>query len=195
MHAVKDQRSKLDSKSKPCIFMGYSEDEFGYRLWDLVDKKVVRSQDIVFMEDETIQDWKQQESKLVSQSTPLTIPVDHTWSTERRQSFGTAESEIIDLGLSRNVDKSELANPEQTNDMYEFEPNEVSTGTFEPEPTIGGRRYPLKERRAPTTHVSQYILMTDEGDPECYDETIADKHKEKWLSTMQYEMDSFGLLA
>ena len=35
--------------------MGYSEDEFGYGLWDLVDKKVVRSQDIVFLEDNTIE--------------------------------------------------------------------------------------------------------------------------------------------
>mgnify|MGYP002776119018 CR=1 FL=1 len=56
MHVAKDQRSKLNNKSKPCIFMGYSEDEFDYRLWDLVDKKMVRSRDIVFMEDKiTIQ--------------------------------------------------------------------------------------------------------------------------------------------
>ena len=48
--------SKLDNKSKPCIFLGYSEDEFGYRLWDLLDKKVVRSCDIVFMEDKLIED-------------------------------------------------------------------------------------------------------------------------------------------
>ena len=32
--------------------------------------------------------------------------------------------------------------------------------------------------------------MTDEGEPECYDEAIADEHKEKWLSAMQDEMDS-----
>ena len=63
MDVAKDQRSKLDSKSKPCIFMGYSEDEFSYRLWDLVDKKVVRSQDIVFMEDKIIEDWKQHWSR------------------------------------------------------------------------------------------------------------------------------------
>ena len=49
-------RSKLDIKSKPCIFLGYSEDEFSYRLWDLLDKKVVRSRDIVFMEDKKIED-------------------------------------------------------------------------------------------------------------------------------------------
>ena len=85
MHVAKDQRSKLNSKSKPCIFMGYSEDEFGYRLWDLVDKKVVRSWDIVLMEDKTIKDGKQQKSKLASQPIPTTIPIDHAMSTERRQ--------------------------------------------------------------------------------------------------------------
>ena len=55
MHVAKDQRSKLDSKSKPCIFLGYSEHEFGYRLWELLDKKVVRSCDIVVLEDKTIE--------------------------------------------------------------------------------------------------------------------------------------------
>ena len=49
----------MDNKSNRCIFLGYSEDEFGYKLWDLLDKKVVRSHDIVFMEDKTIEDWKQ----------------------------------------------------------------------------------------------------------------------------------------
>ena len=36
MHVAKDHRSKSDKKSKRCIFLGYSEDEFMY----LLDKKV-----------------------------------------------------------------------------------------------------------------------------------------------------------
>ena len=40
---------------KSCIFLGYSEDEFGYRLWDLLDKKIVRSRDIMSMEDKRIE--------------------------------------------------------------------------------------------------------------------------------------------
>ena len=32
IHVVKDQRGKLDPKSQPCLFLGYDEDEFGYRL-------------------------------------------------------------------------------------------------------------------------------------------------------------------
>ena len=36
-------------------------------LWDLLDKKVVWSRDIVFMEDKKIEDWKQQKPLLSSQ--------------------------------------------------------------------------------------------------------------------------------
>ena len=58
MHVPRDHGSKLDNKSKPCIFLGYSEDEFGYKMWDLLDKKVVGSRNIVFLEDKTIEKWK-----------------------------------------------------------------------------------------------------------------------------------------
>ena len=68
--------------------------------------------------------------------------------------------------------------------------NEESAITFEPESTEGGRRYPLRERRAPIRYSSQYGLLTDEGELECYEETITEEHKEKWLSAMQDEMDS-----
>ena len=50
--------------------MGYPEYEFGYRLWNLVDKKVVRNRDVVFLEDKTIADWKKQKLELTVKSTP-----------------------------------------------------------------------------------------------------------------------------
>ena len=56
VHVLKDERSKLDVKIKQCIFIGYGQDEFGYRFYDLIDKKLIRSCDIVFFEDQTIED-------------------------------------------------------------------------------------------------------------------------------------------
>ena len=56
IHITKDWRGKLDAKSRPCIFLGYKEDEFGYRLRNLIIKKVISSPDIVFMEEKTIAD-------------------------------------------------------------------------------------------------------------------------------------------
>ncbi|GJX93178.1 retrovirus-related pol polyprotein from transposon TNT 1-94 [Tanacetum coccineum] len=46
VHIPKDERSKLDVKNKPCVFLGYGQDELGYRLYDPVQKKLVRSRDV-----------------------------------------------------------------------------------------------------------------------------------------------------
>ena len=43
VHVPKEQRSKLDSKSNPCIFVGYGDAKFGYKLWDPKEKKMIRS--------------------------------------------------------------------------------------------------------------------------------------------------------
>ena len=51
VHIPKDERSKLDVKAKPCIFLGYGHEEFGYRKWDPMSRKIVRSRDVVFLED------------------------------------------------------------------------------------------------------------------------------------------------
>ena len=47
VHVAKDKWGKLDPKTRPCIFLGYGDDEFGYRVWDPVDKKVFRSSEII----------------------------------------------------------------------------------------------------------------------------------------------------
>ena len=36
VHIPKDERSKLDAKTRPCVFIGYGPDELGYRFYDLV---------------------------------------------------------------------------------------------------------------------------------------------------------------
>ena len=58
MHVPKDERSELDDKAKQCIFLGYGHEKFWYKLWDSVDRKLVRSQAIVFLEHQTIQNFE-----------------------------------------------------------------------------------------------------------------------------------------
>ena len=52
VHVSKDERSKLDNEAKSCIFLEYGHEEFGYRLWDLVNMKIVKNRDVVFLEDQ-----------------------------------------------------------------------------------------------------------------------------------------------
>ncbi|KAH0751916.1 hypothetical protein KY285_005064 [Solanum tuberosum] len=49
------ERSKLDAKTRQCILIGYGLDKFGYMLYDPIEKKLLRSRDILFMESETIE--------------------------------------------------------------------------------------------------------------------------------------------
>ncbi|RDY10072.1 hypothetical protein CR513_05468, partial [Mucuna pruriens] len=56
VHVPNDERSKLDMKTRQCIFIGYGHDAYGCRMYDPVDKKLVTSRDVQFMEDQTIED-------------------------------------------------------------------------------------------------------------------------------------------
>ena len=56
LHIPKDESAKLDAKEKKCVYLGSPRDELGFRLWDPINKKIVRSRDVVFFEDKTIHD-------------------------------------------------------------------------------------------------------------------------------------------
>ncbi|RDX68493.1 hypothetical protein CR513_52510, partial [Mucuna pruriens] len=43
VHVPKDERSNLDMKTRQCIFIGYGHDEYGYRMYDPVEKKLIKN--------------------------------------------------------------------------------------------------------------------------------------------------------
>jgi hypothetical protein len=49
-HINDHTRGKLNPKSLMCTFIGYGGDEFGYRLWNDQNMKIIRSKDVVFNE-------------------------------------------------------------------------------------------------------------------------------------------------
>jgi hypothetical protein len=50
VHIDKENRKKLEAKSKKCTFIGYSVNDFGYRLWDYENHKIIRIRDVIFNE-------------------------------------------------------------------------------------------------------------------------------------------------
>ena len=57
-HVPKEMRHKLDETSEKCIFVGYSSQSKGYRLFSLKKNKVIISRDVLFNEKE-FWDWKE----------------------------------------------------------------------------------------------------------------------------------------
>jgi hypothetical protein len=49
VHVRKGARTKLDVKSQPCTFVGYSSDSRGYKLWN--GNKLIESKDVHFVEE------------------------------------------------------------------------------------------------------------------------------------------------
>jgi transposase InsO family protein len=50
VHIDSDARNKLDAKSKKCFFIGYGDEEFGFRFWDDQNRKIIRSRNMIFNE-------------------------------------------------------------------------------------------------------------------------------------------------
>ncbi|WZZ37770.1 hypothetical protein YC2023_034029 [Brassica napus] len=166
VHIPRDERAKLDSKTKECIYLGSPRDDFGYRLWDPVNRKIIRSRDVVFFEDQTIEDInKSKKPKLrVVKNEDSHKPQDH------EQVIGDdSEGDPI---MDPNGDEGE--------EEVQLEPEE------EHEPRRSGR----ERRQSVRYYRDEYVNITDEGEPQSYKEAIGDTHRDEWVEAMQDEMQS-----
>ena len=50
VHINKENRTKLEAKSKKCTFVGYGVNDFGHCLCDYENHKIIRSKDVIFNE-------------------------------------------------------------------------------------------------------------------------------------------------
>ncbi|KAE8690949.1 hypothetical protein F3Y22_tig00110893pilonHSYRG00781 [Hibiscus syriacus] len=143
----KDEISKLDAKTRQYIFIGYGLDgEFGYRLYDLVQKKLMRSRDIIFIEDQTIDDINKTEKVDSQDSGDFDAPMD------------------------------DVANDQQQ--------APIALSTFP-------LRRSSRDRRSSVMYSSdEYVLLTDGGEPECYEEAMESECKDQWIEAMKDELQS-----
>ena len=178
VYIPKDERTKLDVKSRQCIFLGYGQDEFGYRLYDPVSKKLVRSLDVVFVEDESLKDIEK--TQVVPQYIDDLFDLDPTptQQSEPQHEDGIQNDEqhgTDNVDNQEQVDLDEDIHPELPVDVPAFVPLRRSS-----------------RDRQPSTRYSagEYVLLTDGGEPEYYKEAMEHKNKREWFEAMQDEMNS-----
>ena len=63
-YVPKDERKKLDSKSRKCILLGYGAEIKGYRLYDVERRKVLHSRDVIFDESSRLTISGERQGKL-----------------------------------------------------------------------------------------------------------------------------------
>ncbi|KAL5848850.1 hypothetical protein ACOSQ4_006863 [Xanthoceras sorbifolium] len=154
VHIDSVERSKLDTKSNKCVFVGYGGDEFGYRFWDYENRKIIRSRDVIFNENLMHKD------RSIAESSSSTIEAETKEFAEFEEISGS------DVQISPETVQEEPSAPE------------LRRSSRVPKPI---------QRYSPSLH---YLLLTDSGEPECYDEAMQVEDSVKWESAMRDEMDS-----
>ena len=191
VHVPKDERSKLDAKTRQCIFIGYGQNEFGYKFFDPVEKKIVRSRDVKFMEDQTIEDINKIE-KTTSEIDNRLFNVDPVRMP--LHDLDTIENNVQNDEQHDNVDDQQLGNDfgvpiDDVEEEHGKSQDEDLGDALEP-PQVQIRR--SNRQREPSTRYrsDDYVTLIDEGEPECYLEAMGSEEKKKWLDAMQDEMKS-----
>ena len=75
-HIPKDERHKLDSKARKCIFLGYGEETKAYRLYDPKREKIIYSRDVQFNEEKKEIEQDSIEQDLIERETKYLINLD-----------------------------------------------------------------------------------------------------------------------
>ena len=96
VHIPRDEQSKLDNKTKQCIFLGYSNKEFGYKLWDPATKKIIRSINVVFFENQTIEDLDRVKKPKPSSEEPVDLGSVSPTSMEHNEHREVMQEEQVD---------------------------------------------------------------------------------------------------
>ena len=154
--------------------LGHPDERFGYRLWDPVNKKIVRSRDVVFFEDETIEDIVKQKKQA---TTPQVVDMDQIPS-------------LVVHGNHGGDDDTEGASSSQGDDQSSEDEDADVDDTLE-EPQQEQLRRTSRVRRPSSRYPPhEYLLLTDAGELSCYEEAMSDEHKNHWLEAMEDEMNS-----
>ncbi|RDY10271.1 hypothetical protein CR513_05239, partial [Mucuna pruriens] len=176
VHVPKDERSKLDMKTRQCIFIGYGLDEYGYKMYDPVKKKLVRSCDVQFMEDQTIEDIDKVKNSTLEKDNSLSkidlvrMPEQHNYVGDQQLGDG------FDIPLDDDAEEEqEMSQDENLGDA--------------PEPPSVQLRRSNRQRQSSTRYTSdEYVTLTDGEEPECYQESMESEERQKaWQSKLHKE--------
>ena len=179
VHIPENQRKKLDAKSRKSIFVGYPEGVKGFKLYDPVTHKFIRSRDVIFLE-KSFHDFDVNNSSnsddRANDDFPIVIgkiPLNGSQD----------QDEPNDQRVANNVDGNQQDGVQQVGETFEETfMNEVRN--------IGERR----ARRPPNRFDDECYLANDItadiNEPINIDEAFSGEHSKEWKQATDSEFKS-----
>lgn len=178
MHVPKQHRKKLDAKSRECVFVGYSLDTKGYRLYDPISGTTHIARDVVFLEQDIVKPCVIEPENFIN----LDLVGDNP---EELPQF---EDNALEVGEAENVsfqsdNSSTLPDNNSTDSGFEAPP--VRT-----EVTENVRR---SERQRKPVHMPDfqlYAVKSSRFDPVTVVDALNRPDSESWKLAMKAEYNS-----
>ncbi|KAH9680516.1 hypothetical protein KPL71_026569 [Citrus sinensis] len=155
------ERTKLDAKSRRCIFLGYVDGVKGYRLWDPTAHKIVISRDVIFIEDQ-LQRRDEDDSSVKEKSETIPVYVENN---------------------PEDSDSSEAAPEHEEQEPVESEAPEVRRSTHERQPPTWHSEYVTEINVA-------YCLLTEDEETSIFHEALNSSDVALWMTAMQEEIEA-----
>lgn len=147
-------KTKFEKRATMCCFIGYNHGQKAYKLYDLQDKKIIMSRDVIFYESL----FPYKSIKENSSGEKLVIPNEF-------EDFEVCANDFIPAN-DYNTDEFDIINedehfnfPEQQEgeeDMY-AEENDIDNENHQNVPVADNLRFGLRERKKPSWH-NDYIM-------------------------------------
>lgn len=161
-HIPKDERQKLDDKALKCIFLGYSTNRKGYRLYNPNSRRIVHSRDVKFNEYEH---GSTEKESLPERHEPRTV-----------------------IDSSTNAEVVEDVAEETEEPQTENDTENTGEGTSE---TIAVRRSTRTSKR-PDFYGVWVNSTNSVTEPLTVKEALTSSEKEKWQEAMDDEFNSLS---
>ena len=144
VHIDSNACNKLDTKSKISFFIGYGDEKFGNQFQDEQNQKIIRSRNVIFNEQVMYKDRS-------------TIVPDVTKIDQKKFEFVNLDELTENTVQKRGEEEKENVN------------TQVDQSTPIAEVCRSFRIIRPPQCYSPTLN---YLLLIDDGEPECYDETL-----------------------
>ena len=169
-HVPDQQRTKLDSKTTECIFLGYSIDSKAYRLFNLSTRAVIKSRDVVF--DERLEEKAKDDTAIIIESESM---VDEKTVLQDPSSH-SSDGEISDPSQHDTI-VADMERPSSQASYHSSNDESIE------------RRRSGRDRKAPSRFMD-YARLAVSNEPQTFEEAVARPDGDQWEQAARVEYDS-----
>lgn len=207
MHVPKQKRTKLDTKSKEYVMVGYASDSKAFRLLDPITKRIHISRDVVFFEDEVIEcnlngsnhfyfELSSNKDEVKDDShEPELVQYEYGDREDDDESFVSPDvsgnhqmdNSVVNDRIDAEDDSVVFVDVLDEDDYHETDdPNDLSY--------VPPRRLVINTEEMPSrttrSHNANAIMVAQTGDPNSVKEALAGPKASEWRKAMEEEINS-----